>query len=67
MVNPVGLALPSVFEFPNNELRLNPGTYSIVDPEVDGYPEILKVDLAEGKTVEVLVDGLGEKKRCPPP
>lgn len=64
-VAPVGLALPPVYEFPNNELRLNPGTYSVMDTDVDGYPEILKADLSEGKTIEVLVDGLGEKKKCP--
>ena len=66
-VEPAGLSLPPVYEFPNNDLRLNPGTYSILDTDVEGYPEVLKVDLREGVTIEVLVDGLGEKKKCPPP
>ena len=62
-----GVTLPPVYEFPNNDLRLNPGTYSILDVDVEGYPEILKADLREGMTIEVLIDGLGEKKKCPPP
>ena len=66
-IEPVGLTLPPVYEFPNNDQRLNPGSYSILDVDVDGYPEVLKADLREGMTIEVLVDGLGEKKKCPAP
>ncbi len=66
-IDPAGVALPPVYEFPYNELRLNPGTYAILDVDVDGYPEILKAELREGMTIEVLIDGLGEKKKCPPP
>ena len=66
-IEPAGVTLPPQYEFPNNDLRLNPGTYSILDVDVDGYPEILKAELREGMTIEVLVDGLGEKKKCPPP
>jgi hypothetical protein len=66
-IEPIGVTLPPVFEFPNNDVRLNPGIYSVLDVEIDGYPEVLKVDLGEGMTIDVLVDGLGEKKKCPPP
>jgi hypothetical protein len=66
-IAPIGLAVPPAYEFPNNELRLDPGTYTITDADVDGYPEILKVEIREGKTIEVLIDGLGEKKKCPRP
>jgi hypothetical protein len=66
-IHPAGLVLPPVYEFPNNEVRLDPGLYTILDVDVEGYPELLKADLSEGTIIEVLVDGLGEKKKCPLP
>jgi len=67
MVMPLGATLPPVSEFPNNVIQVDPGTYSVVDVDVDGYPGVLQVDIREGMAVDVLVDGAGEKKKCPPP
>jgi len=66
-IEPAGITLPPVYEFPNNELRLNPGTYSILDVDLPGYPVVLEAELREGMMIDVLVDGFGEKKKCPPP
>lgn len=64
MIQPTGLSLAPVYSFPANELRVNPGRYTVVDLEVDGYPEVSSIDIREGKTIEIMVDGLGEKKKC---
>lgn len=62
---PGGITIPAVDAFPENEVRMNPGTYSVIDTDVDGYPEVLSVDIWEGAAIEIRVDGLGEKKKCP--
>jgi len=48
-------------------VRVNPGIYSVVDVDVDGYPEVLTVEIREGSAVDIVVDGNGEKKKCPTP
>jgi hypothetical protein len=65
--DPGGIVLPAVQNFPDNDVRVNPGLYSVVDVEVDGYPQILTVDIREGSAVDIVVDGNGEKKKCPAP
>ena len=67
LIDPLGVSIPEVFNFPDNEVRVNPGTYSILDVDVDGYPEVLHVEVREGMVVDIVVDGFGEKKKCPPP
>jgi hypothetical protein len=66
-IDPAGLTLPPASEFPNNDVVLNPGLYSIIDVDVDGYPQVMEIDLAEGDAIDVIFDGLGEKKVCPRP
>jgi hypothetical protein len=66
-VDPGGIVLPSVDNFPDNDLRINPGSYTVRDTDVDAYPEVLRVDIKEGSAIDVQVDGTGEKKKCPAP
>ena len=65
--DPGGIVLPPVTSFPDNDVRLNPGTYRIYDTDVDGSPEVLKVDLREGSAIDVRDDGNGDHKKCPVP
>jgi hypothetical protein len=64
---PGGIVIPAVQNFPNNDVRVNPGLYTVVDVDVDGYPEVLTVEIREGSAVDIVVDGSGEKKKCPQP
>jgi hypothetical protein len=66
-VDPGGIVLPSVDNFPENNVRINPGNYAVHDMDIDEYPEVMKVDLKEGSAIDVNVDGNGEKKKCVAP
>jgi hypothetical protein len=65
--DPGGIDIPAVDYFPDNEVRIDPGVYSILDLDVDKYPEVLSVDIREGSAIDILTDGTGEKKKCPLP
>jgi hypothetical protein len=65
--NPGGIVIPAVQNFPDNDVRVNPGFYTVIDVDVDGYPEVLTVEIREGSAVDIVVDGTGEKKKCPTP
>ena len=63
--DPGGIDIPPVDYFPDNEVRINPGVYAILDLDVDKYPEVTSVDVREGSATDILTDGMGEKKKCP--
>ncbi len=67
LITPGNVIIPSVDNFPANDVRVDPGTYVIVDTDADGYPQVLKVEIREGSAVDIRVDGNGEKKKCPIP
>jgi hypothetical protein len=67
LITPGNIVLPSLDNFPANEVRINPGTYVVLDTDVDGYPQVLKADVHEGSSIDVRVDGNGEKRKCPVP
>lgn len=48
-----------------NEVQVNPGVYSVYDMFVPGEPEIQKVNIREGMTVAITVNGLGVSHKCP--
>lgn len=62
---PGEITLPSTFETPENEIWLYPGRYNVYDLDVPGEPEVLQVDMREGLELDIRVDGLGEKRKCP--
>jgi len=67
LITPGNIILPSLDNFPANEVRVNPGAYVVLDTDVDGYPQVLKVEVREGSSIDVRVDGDGEKRKCPVP
>jgi hypothetical protein len=65
VANPAGITIPPLEYFPDNEVQIDPGQYSIVDVDVDEYPEVLEVHIKEGSTADIVRDGSGEKHKCP--
>jgi len=62
---PNEIVLPSSFGYPENEIWLYPGSYTVQDLDVPGQPEVMQVDIREGLTVDIHDDGLGEHRKCP--
>jgi hypothetical protein len=62
---PSEVILPSYFEFPDNEIWIYPGTYTVLDIDVPDDPEVEKFTIKEGSEIEIREDGLGEKRKCP--
>lgn len=48
-----------------NEIQVNPGVYYVYDISVEGLPLADRVEVKEGMTAYVTVNGLGEKHKCP--
>jgi hypothetical protein len=48
-----------------NEVQVDPGRYEIYDLFLPGEPKIQTVDIREGDTVYITVDGLGTEHLCP--
>jgi hypothetical protein len=67
VTDPGGIVIPSLDNFPANEVQINPGAYRIFDTAVDGSPEVLKVELREGSAIDIRTDGDGEHRKCPAP
>lgn len=65
-VLPGEIYLNSYLGYPENEIWLYPGTYTVYDIDVPGDPmEVLQVDIREGSDEEIIVDGLGDHRHCP--
>ncbi len=64
-IQPGDITLPSLGYYPDNDVRLDPGTYTVYDTEVAGNPEVLTAQISEGSEIDVRVDGNGEKRKCP--
>jgi hypothetical protein len=62
---PGEITLPSYLEYPENEITLYPGTFTVYDLDAPDLPEVMKVDIREGSDIEIKIDGLGEKRKCP--
>ncbi|HEY5984387.1 MAG TPA: hypothetical protein VIU38_13035 [Anaerolineales bacterium] len=67
MIKPGGIILPAVINFPANDVQVNPGEYVVIDLDVDSYPQVLSIDIREGSSIDIVVDGNGMKKKCPVP
>ncbi len=64
-VMPGEIIIPASFGDPANEVWLNPGTYTVQDISIDGYPKVQDVEMREGMNIEIHVDGTGEGRKCP--
>ena len=64
VVDPGGILIPAVDNFLENDVQINPGTYTIHDGEVDGGPEVMEVEIKEGSEIDIRDDGDGDHKKC---
>ena len=64
-IMPGEILLTSYFSFPDNQVWLNPGTYTVYDATMPELPEVTTVDIREGADDAILSDGLGNHHKCP--
>ncbi len=67
LLTPGGITLPSLLNFPYNDVTVNPGVYKVIDTDIDSYPSVARIDVQEGSAIDINVDGNGNKKKCPVP
>ncbi|MBI5824382.1 MAG: SH3 domain-containing protein [Chloroflexi bacterium] len=48
-----------------NEVQVNPGSYVAYDLFVPGEPEAQEIEIREGVTAYITINGLGEEHKCP--
>lgn len=66
-LTPGNITLPSVTNFPYNDVQVNPGVYTVIDTDLDTYPSVAKIEVREGSAIDIHIDGLGNKRKCPLP
>lgn len=66
-VEPGGYYLYNLFTNADylNEVQVDPGVYTIYDVSLPDEPQIQTIDVSEGETVYITVNGLGEGHKCP--
>ncbi len=64
-IMPGEIILTSYFTHPNNQVWLNPGTYTVYDDALPKRPEVRTVEIREGVNDAIVVDGLGNHHKCP--
>ncbi|MBI5944131.1 MAG: SH3 domain-containing protein [Chloroflexi bacterium] len=64
-IMPGEIVLTSYFTHPNNQVWLNPGTYTVYDYVMPGRPQVKKVEMREGMDQAILYDGTGTSHKCP--
>jgi hypothetical protein len=64
-VEPSEVVLPSYYQYPNNEIRINPGSYTVYDIDVPGEPLVGEIEIKEGSEIEIIDDGSGGRHKCP--
>ncbi len=64
-IEPDGILLTSYFTYPDNEVQLNPGTYSIYDATMPDLPFVTTIDIREGSEEAIIYDGTGTGHKCP--
>ena len=64
LVQPGEIIIPSLLEYPENEVWIYPGSYIVYDLDHPDAPEVAKVELREGVEIDIRVDGNDEKRKC---
>jgi hypothetical protein len=64
-VEPSEVVIPSYFQYPNNEIRINPGSYTVYDIDVPDESIVAGIEIKEGSEIEIIDDGSGERHKCP--
>lgn len=65
LIQPAGVLLAEQFDSPNNMRAFNPGVYEAYDQNQEGKPKVLSAELREGKTIDIIKDGLNNTYPCP--
>ncbi len=66
-ITPGDIYLPNLYtnaEY-KNEVQVNPGSYIAFDLFIPGEPEAQKMEIREGVTAYITMNGLGVKHKCP--
>jgi hypothetical protein len=64
-VVPADVVVPPYSQHPDNEVWIYPGTYTLYDIDVLDDPEVGEIVVQEGSDIEIIYNGLGEKRICP--
>jgi len=64
-VLPAELLLPSYYNYPDNEIWIYPGTYTVIDIDLPDNPQVAEIVVKEGSDIEILNDGSGGHRKCP--
>jgi len=64
-VFPGEIVIPTSYSHPDNESRINPGSYRVYDIDVSGDPEVAQIVVKEGSDIEINEDARGERRKCP--
>jgi len=64
LVMPGGTVIPSLLQYPENEVWIYPGSYTVFDYDMPDTPEVMRVEIREGYDIEILYNGAGEKHKC---
>jgi hypothetical protein len=64
-VMPSEIVIPSYLQYPDNEIWVYPGSYTVYDIDVPGDPEVDQITVKEGSDIEIHYDGLGGHRKCP--
>ena len=64
-VLPSEIVLPSYYQFPDNEIWIYPGSYTVIDTDAPGNPQVAEIVVKEGSDIEIRKDGSGGHRKCP--
>jgi hypothetical protein len=64
LVLPDYVELLNKYNEPYNEERFGVGVYQVIDIDVPGTVQLEDISLSEGKRVDIIYDGAGEKSKC---
>jgi hypothetical protein len=65
LIQPGGVVIQPQTMAPENQLQVRPGPYQAFDQSVEGYPLVFTGDVREGRTVDIVTDGLHNTYACP--
>ncbi|MBT3315442.1 MAG: hypothetical protein HN390_12615 [Anaerolineae bacterium] len=64
LVQPVEIQLLDKYNEPDNVGHFDVATYQIYDVDISGNVRLEDVSLSEGRTVDIIYDGNGDKSKC---
>ena len=63
-VMPAEVVISPILNSPDNEIRINPGSYTVYDINVSGDPLVAEIEIKEGSNIDLIKDGLGNQHKC---